>query len=234
MREQPCPCCHSNPSCKVVLARGRGLPIVMSHRRYEQDTMNTMALIRLAGGGSRAITYTTLLAPAGLWCVQNESKNQMGSDGVGRLRHAVKLSSLRPISSSGASLFDAAESYGISDRLAVVTVRPHAPVCPRACLSPSALAYESLRMTCTYASPGLTAAPTAARLQVQGVRVHPQQGPHHLGACGLDRGRIGCGLHPCELAPPRSPRSPSSLQWPQCRPYITCLLYTSPSPRDRG
>ena len=38
----------------------------MSHRRYEQDTMNTMALIRLAGGGSRAITYTTLLARAGL------------------------------------------------------------------------------------------------------------------------------------------------------------------------
>ena len=78
MREQPCPCRHSNPSCKVVLARGRGLPIVMSHRRYEQDTMNTMALIRLAGGGSRAITYTPLRNRSGLWRVQNESKNQMG------------------------------------------------------------------------------------------------------------------------------------------------------------
>ena len=47
---------------------------------------------------------------------------------VGRLRRAVKLSSLRPISSSGTSTFDAAESYGFSDRLPVVTVRPHAPV----------------------------------------------------------------------------------------------------------
>ena len=79
------------------------------------------------------------------------------------------------------------------------------PFCPRACLSPSALAYESLRMTCTYARPGLTAAPTAARLQVQDVRVHPQQGPHHLGACRLDRGRIGCGLHPCEWCRPSPP-----------------------------
>ena len=47
---------------------------------------------------------------------------------VERLSHAVKLSSLRPISSSGTSTFDPAESYGFSDRLPVVTVRPHAPV----------------------------------------------------------------------------------------------------------
>ena len=95
------------------------------------------------------------------------------------------------------------------------------PQPPRACLSPSALAYEGLRMTCTYARPGLTAAPTAARLQVQDVRIHPQQWPHHLGACRLDRGRIGCGLHPCEWRCPLPPRSPSSLQWPQCEPYIS-------------
>jgi hypothetical protein len=79
------------------------------------------------------------------------------------------------------------------------------PFSPRARLSPSALAYESLSMTCTYARPGLTAEPTAARLQVQGVRVHPQQGPHHLGACRLDRGHIGCGLHPCEWRCPSPP-----------------------------
>ena len=78
MREQPCPCRHSNPSCKVVLARGRGLPIVMSHRRYEQVTMKTMTFIRLAGAESRAVTYTPLMNRAGLWRVQNVSKNQMG------------------------------------------------------------------------------------------------------------------------------------------------------------
>ena len=78
MREQPCPCRHSNPSCKVVLARGRGLPIVMSHRRYEQVTMKTMTFIRLAGAESRAFTYTPLMNRSDLWRMQNESKNQMG------------------------------------------------------------------------------------------------------------------------------------------------------------
>ena len=77
---------------------------------------------------SKTYPYTPCSSWAGLWCVQNESKNPMGSDGVGRLRCAVKQSSLRPIYSSGTSNFDAAESYGFSDRLPVVTVRPHAPV----------------------------------------------------------------------------------------------------------
>ena len=32
-----------------------------------------------------------------------------------------------------------------------------------------------------------------------------KQGPHHLGACRFDRGRIGCGLHRCEWCRPSPP-----------------------------
>ena len=78
LRERAGPCHHSNPWCKTILAGSGCLPIVLSHRRYEQVTMKTMTFIRLAGGGSRAITYTPLMNRAGLWRVQNESKNQMG------------------------------------------------------------------------------------------------------------------------------------------------------------
>ena len=92
--------------------------------------MDTTIFVRLAGAGSRAFAYTPLRYPAALWCVQNYCKTKWARMKVERLSHAVKLSSLRPISSSGTSTFDPAESYGFSDRLPVVTVRPHAPVLP--------------------------------------------------------------------------------------------------------
>jgi hypothetical protein len=40
---------------------------------------------------------------------------------------------------------------------------------------------------------------------VKGFRIHPHQGPHHLGACRFDQGRTGCGLHhnsQCRPSPP--------------------------------
>ena len=43
--------------------------------------MDTTIFVRLAGAGSRAFAYTPLRYPAALWCVQNQSKSQMGSDG---------------------------------------------------------------------------------------------------------------------------------------------------------
>ena len=59
---------------------------------------------------------------------KSRAKTKWAQMEVGRLRRAVKLSSQRPVSSSGTSTVDAAESYGFSDRLPVVAGRLHAPV----------------------------------------------------------------------------------------------------------
>ena len=70
----------------------------------------------------------------------------------------------------------------------------YAPHCPQV----SALCASRSTRCCSWVV-------RADRTEYVGVRIHIQQGPHHLGACRFDRGRIGCGLHRCEWCRPSRP-----------------------------
>ena len=77
-------------------------------------------------------------------------------------------------------------------------MRPNTPEYAPHCPQVSALCASRSTRCCSWVV-------RADRTEYVGVRIHIQQGPHHLGACRFDRGRIGCGLHRCEWCRPSRP-----------------------------